>query len=198
NELWSIFSKLAYFQLEMANEGFFIQGSITIGDIYIDELTVFGEGLIDSYEGEMKDAVYPRIILTKSAQSEVIRNVEKHHLNGREVVSNQPESSHCEHLYEDEKGQFFLNYLSSITIGDYIDEYIELLEKHKTIVEEKLREHQYQPCFTKYVWSANYHNFFCDQNSEFYEYKIDLSQLQMHQFSRIYEYPTQHWKKLSS
>jgi len=173
-ELWSIFSKLACFQLEMANEGFFIRGAITIGDVYMDELTVFGEGLIDAYDGETKNAVNPRIILTQSAQDKVIKNVEKH----------------VRDLYRDADGRFFLNYLSSITIGDYNDQFIELLEMHKTKVEKKLRKHRNHPWFTKYIWSANYHNFFCDQYSEFYEYKIDLSQLQMQQFSRIHEYPT--------
>lgn len=187
-ELWSIFSKLACFQLEMANQGFFIRGAITIGDVYIDELTVFGEGLINSYAGEAKDAINPRIILTKSAQDKVIKSVEKHYLDGPEA-SYSFESSHMRDLYKDEDGRFFLNYLSSITIGDYNDQFIELLEMHKIIVKEKFAEYRNQPCFTKYVWSANYHNFFCDQYSEFDECKIDLSELQMQQFSRIYEYP---------
>ena len=57
----------------------------------------------------------------------------------------------------------------------------EKLEKHKECVKDKLKKHLDQSeCLTKYLWSANYHNFFCDEYSDIDdEYKIDLSKYQM-------------------
>jgi hypothetical protein len=194
NELESIFSALAYFQLEMVNQGFFIRGAISIGDIYMDELTVFGHGLLESYNAETKDAINPRIILTKSAQDKVKDNIEKLHTDedadGRKAF-NPKKSSHWQDLYKDKDGRFFLNYLDTIRIGEDNEYFIALLEDHKRIMEEKLQEHRDDSFFPKYVWSANYHNYFCDQFSEFVEHKIDLSLFETYQFSRIYEYPNQ-------
>lgn len=179
SELGAIFSQLAFFQLEMVNRGFFIRGAIAIGDLYIDDLTVFGEGLIDAYDGESKHARDPRIILTKSAEQAVL-----HHVG---YYSNPSHSPQARDIYKDADGQFFLNYLDSIMIAeDEHGPFFDILDNHKTVVTEKLSEHRNQPThWAKYAWSASYHNFFCDQYSYFNdEHKIDLSQLQM-QPSRI-------------
>jgi hypothetical protein len=48
--------------------------------------------------------------------------------------------------------------------------------QHKLAVEAKLTEFKDNPpIFSKYVWVASYHNFFCDLYREYFsdEYKID-------------------------
>lgn len=45
--------------------GLFIRGGITIGNLYISEIFVFGQGLIDVVEME-EQAIYPRIIISNS------------------------------------------------------------------------------------------------------------------------------------
>jgi hypothetical protein len=179
SELAAAFSKLADFQLIMANHGFFVRGAIAIGDLYIDDLTVFGQGLIDSYDGESKHARDPRVVLTKSAKEAVMQ-----HVGYYSVSSHSP---HAWYLYKDADGQFFLNYLSSILIAEEEHgPFFEMLEKHKTVIEAKLQEYRDRPAYwAKYAWSAGYHNFFCEQHRYFTdEHKIDLSQFQM-QPSRI-------------
>ena len=73
-ELGRIFNDLSYFQMLMAMEGFFVRGAIAIGDLYMDDITVFGPGLIEAYEAETTLARDPRIVLGPSAQ----RAVNKH------------------------------------------------------------------------------------------------------------------------
>ena len=48
-EFRAIFSKLSFFQMTMVNAGFFIRGAISIGDLYMDEFAIFGQGLTDAY-----------------------------------------------------------------------------------------------------------------------------------------------------
>lgn len=174
SELGAIFSQLAFFQLEMANRGFFVRGAIAIGDLYIDDLAVFGQGLLDSYEGESNHARDPRVILTKSAEQAVIQHVG--------YYNNPSHSPQARDLYKDADGQFFLNYLESIMIAeDEHGPFFDILANHKAAVEEKLHSHRDQPAYwAKYAWSASYHNFFCDQYSYFTdEHKIDLTKFQM-------------------
>lgn len=178
-ELGAIFSKLADFQLVMVNKGFFVRGAIAIGDLYIDDLTVFGKGLLDAYDGESKQARDPRVVLTKSAEEAVMQHVG--------YYANPLHSPQARDLFKDADGQFFLNYLESILIAEEEHgPFFDILENHKAAIEAKLHEHRGLPTYwAKYAWSANYHNFFCDQYGYFSdEHKIDLSQFQM-QPSRI-------------
>jgi len=173
-ELGAIFSKLSFFQLEMVNHGFFVRGAVAIGDLYIDDITVFGNGLLDAYDGESKDARDPRIILTESATSAVNKHVQ--------YYGNPSHSPQARELYRDADGQFFLNYLESILIAeDEHGPFYDVLESHKASVQSKLIEYQKQPAYwAKYAWSAGYHNYFCDQYHHFTEdHKINVSQFQM-------------------
>src|SRR5687767_5770696 len=78
-ELPAAFCDLAAFQLRMAMEGYFIRGAIAVGDAYVDEIAVFGEALIEAYEGESRLARDPRIILTESAVNSVRQLRDDHH-----------------------------------------------------------------------------------------------------------------------
>lgn len=172
-EMGVIFSELSLFQLEMAIRGFFVRGAISIGDLYIDDMAIFGQGLLDAYNGESKDARDPRIILAKSAEEAVQK-----HLN---FYSSPSDSPQARDLYRDADGMFFLNYLESIFGDELHGPNLDILSKHKLAVEAKLIEYRDQPAYwAKYAWSANYHNFFCDQYPSFFgDYKVDLSQFQM-------------------
>jgi hypothetical protein len=59
-------------------------------------------------------------------------------------------------------GQFFLNYLDTICPeeGHF---YEEELKNHKDAIELKLVEHVANPpIWSKYIWVAEYHNYYCD------------------------------------
>lgn len=76
------------------------RGSITYGDLFIDNLMVFGNALIQAYELENGVAVFPRVVFSKQAQEFDL----KLELEGNVVSTNQ--------LYKDHDGLFFLDYLN--------------------------------------------------------------------------------------
>jgi hypothetical protein len=168
-ELGSAFSKVAWFQFNMALEGFFIRGAISIGEAYIDDIVVFGDALTQAHTGESQLARDPRIILTASAVTAV-----KQHLN---YYASSKFAPQVRELLQDSDGQWFVNYLDSVLIaeddhGPFYEEFL----KHKAAVETRLAEYRDNPLiFSKYVWVAGYHNCFCDLHPRHFsdKHKID-------------------------
>ena len=75
-ELGFAFSDVAAFQLTMVNAGFFIRGAISVGPVYVDEIAVFGDALLEAYKGESTLARDPRIVLTASARQSVRKHLQ--------------------------------------------------------------------------------------------------------------------------
>lgn len=143
------------FQLEMVLSDFFIRGGWSMGDLYIGNNIVYGESLICAYEAESKLACYPRIVFTDKMMS----NINKH-LNYYDSPKSSP---HFFHILRDEDDQHFINYLSDIISDDgyYLVDYA-LLSQHKKIIESRLQQHKGElKIYEKYLWTAQYHNYFC-------------------------------------
>ncbi len=157
-ELGNIFNDLSYFQMIMTIEGFFIRGAISIGDLYMDDITVYGSGLVEAYEAELNLSRDPRIILAESARTAVNQHLE-YYGGGDHAPQNRD-------LLKDSDGQYFVNYLDTI-IPEHDCVYEDELRKHKEIIEKKLIEYKNKPpIWSKYMWAANYHNYFCEENSQ--------------------------------
>jgi len=167
-ELGSIFSRLSYFQMALTMEGFFIRGAISIGELYMDDIAVFGDGLIEAYEGEKSLARDPRIILTESA----LKHVNQH----LSYYGDKVHAPQVKDLLKDYDGQIFINYLTTL----YPEEgylCLEELSVHKKTIEDKLSCYMGNPpVWHKYFWSANYHNYWCKEQQRVDNYIIDLSQ----------------------
>jgi hypothetical protein len=175
SEMGNALLHLGSMQLKLVQSGFFIRGGIAIGDLYIDNDIVYGNGLIDAYKAESQLARDPRIILTESAIEYLHM-----HLSYYAEVEDSPQ---YRELLRDVDGQIFFNYLDGILIAEYEHgPFYEELLKHKAIVEEKLEEFANNPIiWSKYAWVANYHNYFCDQYKYFDEsHKIDSTKLKLH------------------
>ena len=167
SELGSIFSHLSYFQMTLTMNGFFVRGAISLGDLYMDDIAVFGSALIEAYESEQKLARDPRIVLAPSAKQAVDRHL-NYYADGRHAPQ-------VRDLLKDSDGQYFLNYLDTI----YPEEhhfYEEELKKHKEVVETKLKVHRNEPLkWGKYIWVAEYHNYYCNKCPTDCEHlKIDI------------------------
>jgi len=168
-EMGDMFSNLCTFQLMMTIHGFFIRGGMAIGDLYMDDEIVFGEGLIEAFETEQNQARDPRIVLSRSAIEYAT-----HHLKHYAHVEDAPQ---YEHLLKDCDGQLFINYLYP-TI-EFEAEYVigeEEILGHKEIVKSRLEQFISEPTiWSKYFWVANYHNWFCDHTRHFDEqHKLNL------------------------
>lgn len=173
-ELNSVIYALSFFQTEMTNAGFFVRGAISIGDLYVDETVVYGQGLIEAHTGENQLARDPRIVFTKSAREVVLQQITRYGEH----------TPFVSRIYRDSDGQLFLNYLDYrilIAENDIGPDY-EALQKHKAITETKLTRYQDQPhIWTKYMWTANYHNYFCRRHNHYFgeAYRIDIARYQM-------------------
>jgi hypothetical protein len=168
-EIGQAITKLMQFQFSMSLKGFFIRGAISIGNAYVDDIAVFGDALTEAYIGESKLARDPRIVLTETSVA-----VTKKHLD---YYGNLRHSPQAVDLLSDSDGQWFINYLESVMIavdeaGPFYDEF----EQHKKAVEAKLKKYSNDPViFSKYMWVANYHNFFCDLHKRHFSDKHRIS-----------------------
>lgn len=54
---------VAYMCFHFLRNGYKPRGGITKGNVYIDDVFVWGKGLLDAYLIESNDAIYPRIVL---------------------------------------------------------------------------------------------------------------------------------------
>ncbi len=159
-ELDEILDNVSEYQFNLSLEGLFVRGGVSVGDFYINEDIVFGPALLDAHNTESKLALYPRIIL----DDKTVAKLQKY-INYYDVA---PQHNK---ILIDNDGQWFLNYLNTIFkyYTECNNEYeferiqLELLLKHKEKIEEMLNIHQENiKVWDKYVWTANYHNYFCD------------------------------------
>lgn len=81
------------------------------------------------------------------------------------------------HLYSDADGQWFVNYLECVLWGeDEIGPDYSSLDAHRQRIVERLLEFRGEPrIWSKYAWTARYHNYFCAQYPEYFgdEHRID-------------------------
>ncbi|OAI00631.1 hypothetical protein A1353_19535 [Methylomonas methanica] len=173
DEFLELLSKLYLFQLDMANNGYLIRGAIALDELYMDDVIIYGNGVTEAYEAESIQAKYPRIILTKSAEDMFVKIDNSFAHQGRENYLRP-------YLNRDSDGLLFLNYLESIKIGDSDYQFVSELEKHKQMLDNKLIQYRNKPhILEKYIWAANYHNYFCNQPPCYDDYQIDLTKYQM-------------------
>jgi hypothetical protein len=109
---------------------------------------------MEAYQAETTLARDPRIVLTQDAQLAVHQHLE--YYGGR------PHAPQNRELLKDSDGQYFLDYMST-PVGEENEVFLRDVIQHQKKIEEKLAEYQNRPSvWSKYLWAANYHNYFCD------------------------------------
>ncbi len=159
SQLGGVFLGFAFYQLSLALEGFFIRGGITIGEYYADDKMAFGLPIIEAHTLESEVANTPRIILGNIAVEYV-----KKHINYYSMPEDSPQSKH---LLRDVDGNWFINYLEAVFEDTYedVERAKKFLRQHRDIVSMKIIEFQNDTrVLNKYLWVANYHNYFCSLN----------------------------------
>lgn len=175
SELGDLFETLSMIQFNFIKEGIFIRGAIALSDLFMNDNVVLGSALIDAYNLESKEAVYPRIIISKKVNDTI-----KEHLDYYSNYIDKPQN----YLYlKDVDGHIFVNYLYILFYdADYEKQkstrhknYVKKeLESHKNVIIKMLNENiNNYKVFDKYSWCARYHNFFCNNflPSELYNAK---------------------------
>jgi hypothetical protein len=154
--LLAVVGYIGYLQAELARQGYFARGAISVGELYVDDDIVFGPAMMEAYRAEQTVAVYPRVILCDSAEV-------PYRENGPDQAA--PE------LLVDSDRRVFIDYLDSTVMIAYPDDrpFTEFLEGHKTAVIAKLEEFRRNPYIrAKYEWAAIYHNAFCNAHPDLF------------------------------
>jgi hypothetical protein len=142
--------QLMEFQLSVALQGHFVRGGWAVGNLFMNQNTVFGSALLDAHDLESNHANYPRIVLSPEMKDYVL-----HHMAF--YASDPPQ---CEHLLIDGKDDLATNYLSETVVDGCVE--WELLEQHAQVISKSLGEHAgNERVLPKYQWLAAYHNYFC-------------------------------------
>ena len=163
-ELGQAFRELSRFQMRLAINGFFLRGGISMGDLYMDDMVVYGPALFEAIEAEHSLARDPRIVLSISA-----RRMVDEHLNYYAV---QAHAQHVMDLRKDADKQYYVDYLNAVDSGYFSQND---LKEHKTQLECKLKDHKAEPpTWRKYMWVAQYHNEFCDSRANCTNLKINV------------------------
>lgn len=165
--LWSI----SAYQFEMALQGFFIRGGLSVGQLFIDDNSVYGQALLDAYELESKIAINPIIVLCNKTMSLVDQHLSYYSDNSAPQMRD---------ILVNADGRYFINYLSECVIetdeGDELNTMT--LKKHKEQIEHALIQYNNQPTvFAKFSWLSAYHNYFCESVSSYpgYSDKLKIS-----------------------
>ena len=172
SEFGFIMLSISKYQFEMALQGFFIRGGLSVGQLYVDDNSVYGEALLDAYELETKTAVNPIIILCTETMKLVDLHLGFYHGE---------EPPHVRYVLVNSDGRYFINYLSEcITETDEGEDEVDQkhLKKHKDQIEHALAQYVAEPAvFAKFSWLAAYHNYFCDSVSSYpgYSNKLKVS-----------------------
>jgi hypothetical protein len=159
-ELGDLFDVLSHLQLIFAQKGIFIKGAVSHSKLYMDENIVIGPALIESYKLEESNAIYPRIILSENAKVIVDQHI-NYYAPDFKIPQKQT-------YLIDKDGYYFLNYLYLLIQDFDIDnpkyEYVsKQIVLHKQAIENELKTKNHNKrVFEKFIWCAEYHNFFCD------------------------------------
>jgi len=162
--LWSILE----YQFDMALQGFFVRGGLSVGRLFVDENSVYGEALLEAHHLESKVAVNPIVVLS----DESMKLVDKHLTFYHGV-----DAPHQRSVLVGPDGRYFLNYLAECIVEtDQSEELnVQALRAHKRQIVSALKAYVSKPAvFGKFAWLAAYHNHFCDSVSGLPGYASNL------------------------
>ncbi|MBQ4775612.1 hypothetical protein [Pectobacterium versatile] len=184
SEFGLILDPIRKYQFKMALKGFFVRGGLAVGQLFMDENSVYGAALLEAYRLESKVAVNPIVVLCDSTMT-LVNDHLKFYAKG---VAPQ-----LRDVLKGPDGRYFINYLMECIVDGMEKQYLdtESLILHKQQIEKALINYAPIPAvFSKFSWLAAYHNYFCDLISGYTEYDNTMkvsSELARVQFQTIQE-----------
>lgn len=153
-DIRSLLMCVGHFQETAASDcvGWLLRGGISIGQLFIDDVMVWGEALLKSYYLEDKIANYPRVIIDKSVVNEAVQD-----------------SQLIEYIRKDFDNLYFLNFLNDCHFcGEMLMNGFEIMQRE---VGKNIDEKTYQ----KFCWHMNFVNSELDRKNEKKDRKYRLS-----------------------
>lgn len=123
--------------------GWLLRGGISIGQLFIDDVMVWGDALLKAYYLEDKIVNYPRIIIDKNVADEIM---DEKQLN--------------EYLRQDFDNLYFLNFLNDCHFCG------EMLMNGFRIMQDEVRNSIDEKTYQKFSWHMNFVNFELDRKNE--------------------------------
>jgi hypothetical protein len=157
--IWELID-LLHIQIACIQHGILVRGATTIGQMHLGlqfEGPIFGPALVEAYEMEDKEVVYPRIVIMDEALDQ--------HRHDRSLWNHghtyEMESPHVEKLLKrDGAGPHYIDYLRA-SFDEFDDPNIDwpnFLNQHKKLIERELAESPPPPVRRKLRWLKNHHN----------------------------------------
>jgi hypothetical protein len=155
-----------HLQFELVNQGIFLRGGITIGEIYIKNNFIFGPGLISAYKLENERALYPRIIVPKNIVH-IVKDVPALKAYHHDI---EDELEYIKALLKyDSAGFYFIDYIKASDSEIEPDDYLTFLINHKKNIKKNLSLYKKdERVLAKYKWLKKYHNSSIRKMSESY------------------------------
>jgi hypothetical protein len=150
---------IGHYQREMAVNGYFMRGGISVGPIHISDHLIFSQIIEELWNADKKGEP-PRIVLLESAMD----YLREHPQINQDLL--------VESILWDDQDTKYINYL--YPLGGAVNEMRqnEML-MHKRHIESNLTKHKDEKTgsnvYEKYVWLARYHNRFCRGNAVYKE-----------------------------
>lgn len=132
--------------------GWLLRGGISIGQLFIDDVMVWGDALLTSYYLEDKVANYPRIIIDKSVVDEIIQD-----------------NKLSEYMRKDFDNLYFLNFLNDCHFCG------EMLMNGFQIMQRGAGNNIDDKTYQKFSWHMNFVNSELDRKNEEQDKKYRLS-----------------------
>lgn len=166
--LFYILIDLIHLQMDLLRYNIILRGGIAYGLIYHNGNIVYGPAMIEAYELESKEAVYPRIIISTNTIAEVCKVPGScSHEIGEEL-------NYILKLLKKDDNYYFLNYISQFEELDYPeDEYYYWLKNIRKIIIDGLKENKDTKVIKKYRWFLNYFNNFISDKNSFFPISLD-------------------------
>ncbi|WP_342533283.1 hypothetical protein MHB40_20150 [Lysinibacillus sp. FSL K6-0057] len=136
---------VAHFQALAASDsvGWLLRGGIAIGQLFVDDIMVWGQALLKTYDLESNIAIYPRIVLDSTVVNEVQKNDEL-----------------SDFIRKDFDGVYFLNYLSMCHF------YGEMLSSGFEMIQENNLLYRNERIYQKLYWHMEFINRELDRKNE--------------------------------
>ena len=145
--LWFLCRLIANIQLEALQYGIIFRGAISFGNHYHSKNVTFSKALVDAYQAETSEAIYPRIILLNTPENDILElaPVLYKYFDLRVV---------------EDDDYLFVDYLGKVCeFHGLLKSDCDYIKWHKKIIEKGIE------CFLgqkhdllKYTWMMNYHH----------------------------------------
>jgi|WetSurMetagenome_2_1015567.scaffolds.fasta_scaffold48542_2 hypothetical protein len=158
---------ISEFQLFWALRGIFVRGGISVGRHYEDNNIIFSRGLVIAHFLEVKNAVYPRIIIDKDLLKTISRSYLETTQNLQLICCDESDD------------RIFIDYLAAAgPAGEPIMPFDDIFLRHKDSIVKQIKQNIGDShTLDKYRWLARYHNYKLDSYYDSTNFKRPLDEL---------------------